>query len=249
MYVHFNDGDGKSPLVITTPHDGGIELLGREIREQTRKWKEQGGSDPRDEGTLHIARSLLAKLASNGVVPTHGYVSLHRSHLDVNRAPDREPFAKGFDTCYNKFHRELNNAIIRAIETHGHCIYIDLHGFMNPPGDKMYDIVLGTDSHKTCPGGIDLVFAEVLRQFGGEGSDTLNYSVVFSPDAKLGVTRRYRGGWNVRSHAKLWGDRLSAIQIEMAPTIRAKSADRAKFGEQLAAALVSVMNLNLQEAK
>ncbi len=211
MFVHVVPGD--SPIVMTVPHDGWIRFADLPAREQVRRWDSLGGSDPRDERTLPIARGCRAVLRRFGVKPTIIWVSAHRAHVDVNRGPKQQPFMPGFHGTYVAFHRELDAALRRATNRYGRAIHVDLHGFETPPGREGCDVVFGTRSGSTSPDGSDLTVTASLASAG--------YDTVFSPDTALGVTRRYRGGWTVVRIADDWhNEPVDSMQIELHARLR-----------------------------
>jgi N-formylglutamate amidohydrolase len=176
------------------------------------QWKETTGIEWRDTGTRDIALATEKRLAESGIFPTILWFAVHRSHVDVNRSPEREPYHRGFGESYGAFHAALDGAIERALERFGSCLLVDLHGYGRPPGPETYDVVLGSDEHATSPRQCDRAIAASLSQA---------YRTVFSPDPARQVSRIYRGGWIVRRTSAAYKERgLDAVQIEFNEHLR-----------------------------
>jgi N-formylglutamate amidohydrolase len=220
MYTRVSYGNG--PIILSVPHDGKIAFPEAAIREEAKLWIARNWGEMRDEETLILARHLERELGTRGVYASTVSFGLHRSHVDVNREPDNEPFAKGFVKEYEMFHRALDLAIELSLTEFGECLLIDVHGFATSPGPEKYDIVLGTDRHKTCRLGLDKTIA---RHLGNVRSEVLGrpYKAVFSPDETQNISARYRGGWITRRVAEKSGQHgLEAIQLEFNTHIRQK---------------------------
>lgn len=233
MSVHFVRGNSK--FVFTVAHDGVRKIRSAQTRSETLRWEEEGGEDPRDAGTLELAfrcRELMSR--HGGMIPTILWVDLHRSHVDMNRAPSAEPFANGFGGLYRSFHDVLDEAVIATCENFGSCVLADFHGFVHQPGSGTHDIVVGSDEHKTCPSGFDRSFVQSLRDA---------YDVVFSPDEARQISSRYRGGWIVRRVATRFGKRgLESIQLEFSRRMRSASSIN-KIAASLAVTFINASRL------
>lgn len=200
---------GNGPVVITVPHDGDFteDYL---PRKQVATWT----ADWRDFGTTPIGYALAALLHDAGLAPSMVVQRLDRKYLDVNRPHGEDPYqdarlAKQFE----RFHVQVDDAVRQAYVRHGRCFVLDLHGFVEMPGPDVYDLVLGSDSGRTCPLGSDLVMRDMLEACG--------YHAVFSPDAQRNIGRRYRGGWTVRRVARDFAaERVEACQLEIAAHLR-----------------------------
>lgn len=231
MYIHLEPGN--SSVLLTVPHDGGIKIPNAATRTETQQWELAGGQDPRDIGTRDLARSCRVELGRFGIVPSLLQFDLHRSHVDVNRSPEREPYADGFRGDYESFHVRLNGEIGRILEQHTRCLLIDIHGYIGSPGPEEYDIVVGSDSHRTCPSGTDHTIAAQLA----------TWRVVFSPDPKQRITTRYRGGWIVRKMAAEYGNHgLEAVQLEFNLHMR-REPIRTKIASELAEVIQGLVNI------
>jgi N-formylglutamate amidohydrolase len=213
MYHHLAEGDG--PVIITVPHDGGVRVPGAEIRRETERWA-LAGYECRDAGTLAIAMKCTELVASRHRAPSLLTFSLHRSHADVNRPPEREPFVDGFACAYDDFHLALDGEIRRILDRHGKCVLVDVHGYSGSADWEPYDVVLGSDGHRTSPDGFDARLAARLVD---------DARVTFSPNPDAGLNGRFRGGWIVRrSSVKFRVERLEAVQIEFHARMRADDA-------------------------
>jgi len=218
--MHTQTSHGDSPIVLSVPHDGQIVFPEAPIREEAKRWIARNWGEMRDEETLILARHLEHQLEIRGLHATSVSFGLHRSHVDVNREPSDQPFAEGFAEEYETFHRALDLAIELSLTEFGECLLIDVHGFATSPGPEKYDVVLGTDSHKTCRGGLD---KRIATHLGNVQSEALGrpYKVVFSPDETQNISARYRGGWDVRRVAEKYSQRkVEAIQMEFNRHIR-----------------------------
>ena len=225
--MFFTIEQGNCPLIITVPHDGEIKIAGAATRAETQRWERETGFDGRDYGTLEIARACNRTLARHDCTATLLIETLHRAHVDVNRHPICDPYVQMFGDEYRSFHATLQMHIAQTVAQHGTCLLVDLHGYEFSPGPDSYDMVFGSDSHRTCPHGSDRRIAEFLKE----------YQVVFSPDRVRNVDSRYRGGWIVRSVARQWSSqRVDAVQIEINTHLR-QSAQREEVAYDLAQAL------------
>lgn len=229
MLIYTEHGD--SPLVLTVPHDGADMMPGAILRQQTAKMDR----DYRDEHTRDIAQQTCHHLRKAGVRPTCIVVPWHRSTLDVNRAPDKEPYADvRCAEAYKQFFATVHHTIARALRAHQRCFLFDIHGFHQSPGPEDYDLVLGTDSHRTCNKSIGLV---VRQHFTVAG-----YRTVFSPEHSAGVSGQYRGGWIVRQSAQVWHtQQCNALQLEINASVRMSEERRTAFSYQLATLLTTLI--------
>lgn len=218
MFVHTEVGN--CGLVITVPHDGDIRISEAPTRCETQRWAQEGGPDPRDEGTMAFALCCRDALMALGFQPTLVWFTIHRSHVDVNRSPRYEPYATGFHEPYEQFHQALDGEIASVVARFKRSLLLDVHGYITSPGPEEYDIVLGTNQHQTCPRGTDVTFATALHACENAALGR-SYRVVFSPDHEKHVTSRYRGGWIVRRTSNRWGAfGLESIQIELSKEVR-----------------------------
>lgn len=207
--MHTVSYPGYGPVVVTVPHDGDVRPTCRQ-RSEVARWTR----DLRDEYTMQIGFRLADEIADRGQHPTLIAFLAHRAFVDVNRAPADEPFADvRLNPSYEHFHATVDAAVTQALRTHGRCLVIDLHGFRWSPGPETYDVVLGTDSHRTAPMGTDRALHDALA--------ARDWRTVFSPDEARNVDRRYRGGWNVRRIPERFPEeRVDAIQVEIHEDIR-----------------------------
>lgn len=194
MYTHLEAGN--SPVILCIPHDGSKRVVGAATRKEGK----------RDLGTLALAMECRRQLRQLGIDPSLQWFGLHRSHVDVNRPPDGNAFAEGFSTAYEEFHLVMAAELQRVVTSQAGCLFIDFHGYVNSPGPDEYDIVIGSDEHRTARHDADQRLAAHLSR---------HYRTVFSPDPSRNVTGIYRGGWIVRSVAAGWGhEGVDAVQLE-----------------------------------
>lgn len=222
MYIQKELGTG--PFIITVPHDGHLRMADTPVRTEVARWERLFGRDPRDVGTLAIAQECGRVFVRDfAVTPTVISVRLHRAYLDVNRAPGKQPAVAGFQGVYEAFHFTLQQAIRENIARFGCCHLLDLHGYWHSPGPQRYDVVIGTDSHRTCSDGSDLHLAAHLRS-RMSSQHGRPYTVVFSPDPVGDISGRYRGGWIVRNAAAQFGlHGCNAIQLELNEHMRVRA--------------------------
>ncbi len=242
MYARITQG--TSPFVITVPHDGTIRIKGAPIRRQVEHWIAQYGSDQRDSGTSEWAESCATRLRELGCAPTLIIFDLHRGHVDVNRDPDKEPYAiSELEGCYREFHVLLHRIIEEKLQKFGRCLLLDVHSFLKSPGQEL-DFVLGTDEDRTCPRPLSGEIQKLLRcsQHG-------RYTTEFSPDAERGITKRYKGGYVVRHAADRFSAQIQegcfgAIQLEICrrPLFLATPQ---RIGFQIANALSTIFKTHL----
>jgi N-formylglutamate amidohydrolase len=239
MFTHLEPG--SSPVILTVPHDGGIKIFNAPTRRETQRWEQEGIKDSRDRGTLNLARSCRSELGLFGIVPSVLYTYLHRSHADANRSLQREPYADGFMESYEAFHALLDQEVSTIITRHKFCILLDIHGYVNSPGPEIYDIVFGSDSHRTCPLKTDRRMVDYLKQVG---SFNLNrpWRIVFSPDHENRIMSKHRGGWIVRNTARIYGNcGLDSMQLEFNLHMRQEPI-RTEIASQLAVAIRRIIN-------
>lgn len=201
MFTQVNTG--RSHVIMTIPHDGAISFAGASTR---KSWKS------RDFGTLELARSCNDELRRLGLHPTMIAFTLHRSHADPNRSPTRHPHAPGFKHAYNDFHLAVQEAIRRAMDSHGRCLLVDIHGCR---ADRNIDFIIGTRRHQTSPFGTDL---KLVKNVNAIQKNTLgrSYRAVFSPSNDWDRGMVFSGGWIVQSTARHWaGHNFEAIQLEL----------------------------------
>lgn len=229
MHVHLESG--QYPIILSVPHDGGIRIVGAATRIETQRRAERG-LGTRDLGTLALARACRRQLSERGVNPSLLWFDLHRSHVDVNRSPDNEPFAEGFQGEYEEFHRALAREIERNLAHASRCLLVDFHGYVRSPGPEQYDIVVGSNCGTTSPRAFDRKIVDDLGT---------HYRTVFSPDATQNVSAIYRGGWIVRSAADQWSSKgLDAVQLEFNHHMR-QSAITESLALRLAEAVAAFM--------
>lgn len=226
--MFFTVEQGNCPLIITVPHDGHARFSDIPARREVARWERETGFDGRDYGTLQIARECNYALALHDRTATLLIETLHRAHVDVNRDPACDPYIQMFENEYHAFHAALQMHVAQTIERYGRCLLVDLHGYEFSPGPERYDMVVGSDSHGTCPYGSDRRIVAYLKQ----------YRVVFSPDRARNVDSRYRGGWIVRSVAQQWSSQcVDAVQIEINAHLR-RPTPREEVAYDLAQALL-----------
>ncbi len=208
--MFFQFVSGKSPFVLTVPHDGERVLPGVAWRRQFIRWREKDYA-PRDIGARVCLEGCAQRLEELGKVTSVLIFELDRGQLDLNRDPEQEPFVAG-EKClaeaYEAFYRTLFAEIQRVLDEYGVCLLIDFHSFEELPGVDL-DIAFGTDQGRTCPEGW---CAQIQSAFG-------SFRVGHSPDPARGISHRARGGAIVRRAGQRFASeraesRFGAIQIE-----------------------------------
>lgn len=217
MNTHYHVGD--SCVIFSVPHDGGIEHRHLPMRSEGQRWADEG-FDARDVGTLEIAQLSARRLRLQGNQPTIVWFDLHRFWVDVNRSPDHEPCSQGLQDAYEEYHALLDRLIQRSLARYGRCLLVDIHGYDSTPAWNGFDVVLGSNSHETCPNNFDRKVASHLARRSDVASRR-GIRVAFSPDPSVGLGKRFRGGWIVRRTANRYGaSGLESLQIEFHERMR-----------------------------
>ena len=220
---------GSGPLILTVPHDGGLRLPGYAERDETTRWD----GESRDVDVLPLARVLQDQLHARGIGSVLFWCTAHRSLVDVNREPDNQPYADPrMLSVYNDFFVQLGLAVNQSLYQNHKAIVLDLHGFIRSPGPERYDVVIGSDSHRTTPRKLDLLLQKHIHKEG--------LMCIQSPDLAKGVSARYRGGWIVRMSAPRWLGLVEACQIELAPHVRADPPN--EYGQRVIAGIVGALS-------
>ncbi len=220
---------GSSPIIVTVPHDGGLRLPGFAERDETTRWH----GESRDTNVLPLAHALQGVLLSRGMGSLLIWCNAHRSLVDVNREPDNQPYVDPrMEPIYNDFFVQLGLAINQSLYKHHTAIVLDLHGYIRSPGPEQYDVVLGSDSHRTTRRQLDF---HLQRQFHKVG-----LACEQSPDRARNVSARYRGGWIVRTTAARWLGLVEACQIELAPRVRADPPN--EYGQRVVTGIVAALS-------
>ncbi len=222
---------GNSPILFTVPHDGGLKFADRPMLT-----KPTG----RDLGTLPLALACRDRLIQLKRRPTIVWFDLHRFHADPNRSQKREAFASGFEEAYHDFHNRLAEQAQAITAAHDRSVHIDFHGCYYREGSKTWDLILGTHTHKTAPGGSDVVFAQAMSQLVHPLLER-EYACVFSPDPANGMDGRYSGGWIVGTTAAQFAAKgLDSIQVEFNSHLRQASMTNV-LAEHIASTLAAML--------
>jgi N-formylglutamate amidohydrolase len=211
---------GNIPLVLSVPHGGMEEPRDFLIR--------RSGNRMVDMFTLDLARELAGLLQQAWGVPYLAAGLLRRCIIDYNRPPGESYDDPGAARHYLDFHSALEDCIARALQEHGACLLLDIHG-RKGGGLGLPQVVLGTGNFT----GMDQSMTRHLCRLIGE----------MGCMARHDTAGPYRGGYIVRRYAGRPG--VYGVQLEISRPVRENSALRADFLSSLTGALCRFAGLYL----
>lgn len=147
-YIEFEKG--TLPLIISVPHGGELEC--------DMIPKRSTGVLGIDKGTVEFAKDLIKlinmkfkKQTSELKFPSYIISNVRRSKIDMNR-DNTEAYNQTSILAreiYHFYHNTIQKLIHNNLESYGHSLLIDIHGFEKddrPPGFRDVEVILGTNN-------------------------------------------------------------------------------------------------------
>lgn len=203
---------GTLPIVLTVPHDGWLEKIGK-----TQLLKDSILSPgSRDMAARVVARDIYVyALRKIGQTPSLAICLVKRQYQSIQ--------------TQRHFESTAVNLIMEAKEHRPdrRTLLIDLHGFKEQPDIREYDLIFGTDHRRSVSGSnIDIELAEFMTNRG--------YSV-YLPTEEIKEAERYGAGGERDADkitplvqeiiaAEIPG--VDAVQIEIADRFRQRGTER-----------------------
>jgi len=222
QYIEFKKGN--LPLVISVPHGGTLECEAIPKRNE--------GVLGIDKGTINLARELIqalektfqTKYAQNKTA-SYVFSKVKRNKLDLNRE-EIEAFDKNSDLAkeiYLFYHGRINEIIQENIQSFGHSLLIDIHGFekhKRPQGFRDVELILGTNNLKA------LYSNEVPKRewaFNIRGKiikKCIKFDIPIAPGHPRRKEYVLQGGYIIQQYGAAKIARSQALQIEFSDRIR-----------------------------
>jgi hypothetical protein len=242
-------------VLITVQHCGLSKNVFRGI------YQERDSDAVSESGVLSLAMDIFRQASPHvGII----YNQFHRIFLETNVPPEEGYSDPAMKKYYDSYHREIDQYLISAsAAVQGPCLLLDLHGFTGQPPyapePTGYDVILGTGNretvlckrHDTSPNmtNLDRQLRDVLEKEGLS---------VFCPEREPILEKRWRdrvvkleppslpdhynGGYLIHHHARDCHLVAAAIQIEVAPTLRERSAEMTNEGRRKNSGFVTAIS-------
>jgi N-formylglutamate amidohydrolase len=227
---------GTLPLLLTCPHDGTASPPGIPERTGVPGCDLERDSDLRTRAiTVEVAERILELC---GQTPYVVMADFRRRYIDVNRSAACAYEVHEAARFYDEYHRTLRAFVDEIRAEHGGLGWlIDVHGSRVLPEDPA-DVYLGTADGGSVERLLCLDELALFRHRSLRGLLT-EADYVVSPSAP-GVPEppAFAGGFTIQTYGSSHKDGIDAIQVEITAPIRIDAEARAVFAEQLAQALV-----------
>ena len=128
--TYINYAQGNIPIVLSIPHNGGLEIPDIPTRVGIIKGDYTGRLVlNNDIDTYRIGDNIIKFFKHNTkFIPYMVCNNVNRNHVDINRQKQvgcEHPIA---ENIWNAYHQKLKEYITQCTNEYGHCLLIDIHG-------------------------------------------------------------------------------------------------------------------------
>lgn len=236
---------GTLPVILTSPHDGGSTPPGVDQRTAETSPDDCDVNTSRDVRTREITEAVARRiLERTGLSPYVVIAEFSRGVVDANRARRCAFVDDDAEKYYDEYHRRVDEYIDQILEQNdGRGFMFDIHG-TGVIAEDPADVYLGTANGATLPSWFDRT--ALFHQHGlhglltwarhqtssGASFDGFRVSPAKPADTE---TSAVNGGFTVRHY----GQRLAAVQVEVARPVRDDGERRDFLIEDLADGIVN----------
>lgn len=143
-YIDFFDGD--LPIILSIPHNGGIELINTNIRIGKEDLQYNGRVIMKNDYEIgRIGKKIQEYFMK--MVHLKPYIicnNVNRKYIDVNRQSSYGSESDMTTIIWNMYHNKLDEYIQECLTKFSHCLLIDLHG--NSSTYNIIQLGYGTDT-------------------------------------------------------------------------------------------------------
>ena len=233
---------GRSPLLITCPHDGRQHPPGTPERPDQQPGC--GRAKKRaDVSTRLIALGLSkAVLDITGAEPSIVIARFHRRFIDANRRSQCAFQSKVAAPFYREYHRRIDLAIA-AIKAQfpKRGVLVDIHGAADLVAQPDVHVLLGSDNGNSICRLLNLDPLILFRRGGVVRTLQAARFGVIPAEFDDPEHTSFDGGFTVREHGASHASGLDALQIEIVGSVRSQEGRRNQLIQSLAQGLVRLL--------